>query len=48
MKNPFANNKCNILSKHFSVGLCKIGNPIFHIIEKLSGSAGDDHGMTMR
>ena len=48
MKNPFADNKCNILSKHFGVGLCKIGNYIFHIIEKLSGSRGDDHGMTMR
>ena len=26
MKNPFAGNKCNILSKHFCVGLCRNAN----------------------
>ena len=44
MKNPFADNRCNILSKHFSVGLCKNANYIVNIIEKLSGSGRDGNG----
>ena len=44
MKNPFADNKCKILSKHFSVGLCKNANYIVNIIEKLSRSGRDDNG----
>ena len=44
MKNPFADNRCKILSKHFSVGLCKNANYIVNIIEKLSGSGRDDNG----
>ena len=38
MKNRFAHNRCKILSKHFSIGLCKNANYIRNIIEKLSGS----------
>ena len=41
MKNPFADNRCKILSKHFSVGLCKNANSIVNIMEKLSGSGRD-------
>ena len=44
MKNPCADNRCKILSKHFSVGLCKNANYIVNIIEKLSGSGRDDNG----
>ena len=44
MKNPFADNRCMIISKHFDAGLCRNGNYIVNIIEKLSGS-GRDHGM---
>ena len=44
MKNPFADNRCKILSKHFSVGLCKNANYIVNSIEKLSGSGRDDNG----
>ena len=44
MKNPFADNRCKILSKHFSVGLCKNANYIVNIVEKLSGSGRDDNG----
>ena len=44
MKNPFADNRCTILSKHFSIGLCKNANYIVNIIEKLSGSGRDDNG----
>ena len=44
MKNPFADNRCKILSKHFSVGLCKNANYIVNIIEKLSGSGRHDNG----
>ena len=44
MKNPFADNKSKILSKHFSVGLCKNANYIVNIIEKLSRSGRDDNG----
>ena len=43
MKNPFADNRCKILSKHSSVGLCKNANYIVNIIEKLSGSGRDDN-----
>ena len=45
MKNPFADNKCNILSKHFGVGLCRNVNYIVNIIENLSGSGRDDNGI---
>ena len=38
IKNPFADNKCMILSKHFGVGLCRNANYIVNIIEKLTGS----------
>ena len=41
MNNPFAGNKCKILSKHFGVGLCRNANYIDNIIEKLA----DDNGM---
>ena len=34
MKNKFADNKCKILSKHFSVGLCRNVNYIVNIIDK--------------
>ena len=44
MKNPSADNRCKILSKHFIVGLCKNTNYIVNIIEKLSGSGRDDNG----
>ena len=44
-KNPFADNKCKILSKHFGVGLCRNANCIVNIIEKLSGYGGDDNGI---
>ena len=45
MKNPFADNRCKILSKHFGVGLCRNANYIVNIIEKLSGSGRDDNGI---
>ena len=45
MKNPFADNRCKILSKHFGVGLCRNANYIANIIEKLSGSGKDDNGI---
>ena len=44
MKNPFAHNRCKVLNKHFSNGLCKNANYIRNIIEKLSGSGRDDNG----
>ena len=44
IKNPFAYNRCKILSKHFSVGLWKNTNYTVNIIEKLSGSGRDDNG----
>ena len=44
MKNRFAHNRCKILSKHFSIGLCKNANYIRNFIEKLSGSGRDDNG----
>ena len=43
MKNPFADNRCKILSKHFSVGLCKNANYIVNTIKKLCGSGRDDN-----
>ena len=43
MKNLFADNKYKILSKHFGVGLCRNTSNIVNIIEKLSGSGGDDN-----
>ena len=45
MKNPFADNKFKILSKHFGVGLCRNANYILNIIEKLSGSGRDGNGI---
>ena len=45
MKNPFADNKCKILRKHFGVGLCINANYIVDIIEKLSGSRRNDNGI---
>ena len=45
MKNPFADNRCKILSKHFCVGLCRNVNYIVNIIEKLSGSGRNDNGI---
>ena len=45
MKNPFADNRCKILSKHFGAGLCRYTNYIVNIIEKLSGSGRDDNGI---
>ena len=44
MKNPFADNRCKIPSKHFSVDLCKNANYIVSIIEKSSRSGRDDSG----
>ena len=44
MKNPFGDNKCKILSKHFGVGLCRNASYIVNIIEKLSGPGSDDNG----
>ena len=45
MKNPYADNECKILSKHFSADLCRNANYIVNIIEKLSGSGRDDNGI---
>ena len=45
MKNPFADNKYKILSKHFGVGLCRNANYIVNITEKLSGPGRDDNGI---
>ena len=45
MKNPFADNKCKILSKHFRVVFCRNANYIVNIIEKLFGSERDDNGI---
>ena len=43
MKNPFADNRCKTLSKHFGVGLCRNASYIINIIEKLSGSGRDNN-----
>ena len=45
MKNPFGDNKCDILSKHFYVDLCRNASYIVNIIEKLSGFRRDDNGI---
>ena len=45
MRNPFPDNRYKILSKHFSVGLCRNTNYVVNIIEKLSGSGRDDSGI---
>ena len=45
MENPFAYNRCKILSKHFIVGLWRNVNYIVNIIEKLSRSGRDDNGI---
>ena len=45
MKNPFACNRCKILSKHFIVGLWRNVNYIVNIIEKFSRSGRDDNGI---
>ena len=42
MKNPLADNKCKIFSKHCGVGLCRNAN---YIAEKLSGSGRDENGI---
>ena len=42
MENRFAANKCKILSKYFSVGLCRNANYIVNIIEELSDSGRGD------
>ena len=44
-KNPFADNKCKILRKHFSIGLCRNADYTVNIVEKLSGSGRDDNGI---
>ena len=41
MKIQFADNRCKILSKYFSVGLCRNANHIVKIVEKLSNSGRD-------
>ena len=43
MRNPFADNWCKILNKHFGVGLCINVNYLVIIIEKLSRSGRDDN-----
>ena len=43
MKNPFADNRCKILSKHGNVCLCRNANYLVNIVEKLSGSRRDDN-----
>ena len=43
MRNPFADNGCKILSKHFCVDLCRNANYIVNIIKKLSGSGKGDN-----
>ena len=45
IKNPVADNRCKILSKHFGVGLCRNANYIINIIEKLPESGRDDNGI---
>ena len=45
MKNPFADNKCKILSKHFGVGLSRNVNYIVNVNDNLSGSGRDDNGI---
>ena len=47
MKNPFAYNKCKMLSRHFGVVLWGIANYIVNIIEKSSGSGRDDSGISI-
>ena len=44
MRNPFADNWCKILNKHFGVGLCINVNYLVIIIEKLSRS-GNNKGL---
>ena len=45
MKIQFAENKCDILNKHFCVGYCRNASYIVNIIEKLSGFGRDDNGI---
>ena len=45
MKNEFADNRCKILSKHFTVGLCRNANYTVNIFERLSGSERDANGI---
>ena len=45
MKNQFADKRCKILDKHFSVFLCRNANYTVNIIEKLSRSGRDDNGI---
>ena len=44
-KNPFADNRCKILGKHFGVGLSRNANHMVNIIEKWSRSVRDDNGI---
>ena len=48
MKNPFSDNKCRILSKHFGTGLCKNAKYSINIIEKLSGSGRDENNKPLQ
>ena len=45
IRNPFADNRCKILNKHFGAGLCRNANYIVNIIEKLSGSGRDGNAI---
>ena len=45
MKNPFADKKCKILSKHFGIGLCRNVNYKVNIIDALARSRIDDNGI---
>ena len=45
MENPFADNKCKILNKHFGVGLCRNVNYVGNINEKSSGFGRDDNAI---
>ena len=43
MSNPFADNRCKIINKHFGVGLSRNVNYLVIITEKLSRSGRDDN-----
>ena len=45
MKNPFTDNNCKMLNKHFDVDLCRNANYIVNIIEKLSGFGKVENGI---
>ena len=44
IKNPFSNNTCKILSRHFGSGHCKNADYQVQIIEKFEGSGRDING----